>query len=115
MAASYVSNIVINSGSSFSQSYELVASDTNEELNLNGYTITSQLRKYSGSLNAVSFATTAILPLSSGSIRISLTAEETTNLKPGRYVYDVILTKNQDGTKTRVIEGMVLVSEGVTR
>lgn len=115
MAASYVSNIVINSGSSFSQSYDLVASDTNEGINLNGYTISSQLRKYSGSLTSVSFATTANLPLSSGSIKISLTSEQTTSLKPGRYVYDVVLTKIDDGTKTRVIEGMVLVSEGVTR
>ena len=113
MAATYVSNIIINSGSDFSQTYDLESSDTNSPLNLTGYAISSQMRKYSGSSTAVSFATTAIQPPSSGSIKISLTSEQTTDLKPGRYVYDVLLTK--DGVKTKVIEGMVLVKEGVTR
>jgi hypothetical protein len=43
-----------------------------------------------------------------------LSAEDTLSLKEGRYVYDILITDN-DGIKTRVIEGMVLVREGVTR
>jgi hypothetical protein len=35
-------------------------------------------------------------------------------LKPGRYVYDVVI-EDEFGVKNRVIEGMVLVTEGVTR
>jgi hypothetical protein len=48
-----------------------------------------------------------------GKITISLTSSQTVDLKPGRYVYDVVITR--DSVKTRVIEGMVLVREGVTR
>jgi len=37
----------------------------------------------------------------------------TTDIKPGRYLYDVIL---QDGvSKVKVVEGMVNVRAGVTR
>ena len=52
--------------------------------------------------------------IDSGKILIRLTAAQTTVIKPGRYVYDVVIT-DSFGVKNRVIEGMVLVTEGVTR
>ena len=50
-----------------------------------------------------------------GKIKISLTSTQTAAIsKPGRYVYDVLID-NGSSVKTRVIEGSVLVREGVTK
>jgi hypothetical protein len=114
MAAVYVTNLVINSGADFSQSFNLQTTDSESPLNLTGYQVNAQFRKWSGSSTAVSFATTVTNPPSLGQLFLTLSSQDTESIKPGRYVYDVILT-NQVGIKDRVIEGMVLVREGVTR
>lgn len=114
MAAVYVSNIVINSGSDFSQSFTLESSITNSVYNLTGYTVNSQMRKWSGSSSSVSFGSTVLTPQTQGKILLTLDSTQTSAIKPGRYVYDVVIT-DQYGTKNRVIEGMALVTEGVTR
>jgi hypothetical protein len=54
------------------------------------------------------------LPYTSGKILLKLTSTQTISIKPGRYVYDVVIT-DQFGVKNRVVEGMVLVREGVTQ
>lgn len=114
MAAVYVNNLVINSGSDFTQSFTLEDGNSNSALNLANYTIESQMRKWSGSSTAITFTASIESPPSRGQILLSLTSSQTTSIKPGRYVYDVIIT-NEFGVKNRVIEGMVLVTEGVTR
>jgi len=113
MAAVYVNNLVVNAGSDFSETFELEKSDTNSQLNLTGYTASAQMRKYAGSPTAINFTVLINNPPTLGKITISLTSNQTVNLKPGRYVYDVII--DYQGVKTRVIEGMVIVREGVTR
>lgn len=113
MAAVYVNNLVINSGANFSQTFNLESGNSNSALDLTGYTVSAQMRKYAGSSTAITFTSDIVSPGSLGKIIISLTSEQTSNLKPGRFVYDVVITQNS--TKTRVIEGMVLVREGVTR
>lgn len=113
MAAVYVNNLVVNAGSDFSETFELEDSDTNSQSNLTGYTASAQMRKYAGSPTAINFTVLINNPPTLGKITISLTSNQTVNLKPGRYVYDVII--DYQGVKTRVIEGMVIVREGVTR
>ena len=49
-----------------------------------------------------------------GKILISLSSASSSTPKPGRYVYDIIIT-DAGNVKTRVIEGSVLLREGVTR
>lgn len=113
MAAVYVSNLVIDSGTDFSQSFNLEASDTNSPINLTNATISSQMRKHAGSLTATNFTAIISEVPTSGKIYISLTNQQTSNLKPGRYIYDIIL--NKSGSKTKLVEGMVLVREGATQ
>jgi hypothetical protein len=48
-----------------------------------------------------------------GVISISLTASQTINLKPGRYVFDLKLTNS--GKEYKAVEGAALVRAGVTR
>lgn len=109
----YVSNIVINGGTDFSQVFTLEDAGTNSPLNLNGYNIKAEMRKHPSATGVTTF-TTSVYNSSGGQIRIGLSTTQTANLKEGRYVYDVVVTDSAS-YMTRVVEGMVLVSKGVTR
>ena len=111
--AVYVSNIVVNAGADFGQVFTLNSSSTSSALNLTGYSVKSQMRKHAGSTGVTTF-TASVYDAPSGKIKIGLTTTSTSSLKPGRYVYDVVITDTSN-VVTRVIEGMVLVREGVTR
>ena len=113
MAAVYVNNLVINSGSDFSQSFNLEGSD-NSPLNLTGYQVDAQMRKWSGSSVAITFTTTSEdynEQTGSGCII------ENAHFSPSTDEYGNTRSISTDslGIKNRVIEGMVLVREGVTR
>lgn len=112
MSVTYVSNLVINTYTDFSQIFNLEDTNSNSALNLVGYAVTSQMRKHAGSSSATTF-NASIYNANSGQIKIGLTTSQTSELKPGRYVYDIILTDTL-GKVSRPIEGMVLVREGAT-
>jgi len=104
-------NLVIDQGATFL--VELDLKDENGDiLVLSGYTANSQIRKwYTSSNTAASFSTA--VNVANGSITLSLTSAQTSNLVAGRYVYDVEI---QDNTSvTRIIEGIVTVTPQVTR
>ena len=109
----YVSNIAINGGTDFNQVFTLENSATNSALNLTGYGVNAQMRKHASATGVTTF-TAAITNASLGQIRIGLSTTQTASLKEGRYVYDVVIT-DDESIMTRVVEGMVLVSKGVTR
>ena len=111
MAAVYVSNLVINTGSTFQQQFELENVSSNSALDISGFTISSQMRKHAGSTGIAGTFTASIADANTGKIQIGLTS---TTIKPGRYVYDVIVSESA-GEVTRVVEGSVLVRQGVTR
>lgn len=113
MSASFVVNLVINQNADFSEIFNLEDSTSNSALNLGGYAVSSQMRKHSASSSYVSL-NAQIYNSSLGQIKVGLTTSQTSNLKPGRYIYDVVVVDNTGITK-RVIEGMVLVREGATR
>ena len=114
MSAVYVSNIIINSGTDFSQTFALEGTSDNSPLLLTNYTVSAQMRKYQGSSTAIDFTTAIVDPPTLGKIIISLNSTQTAAIKPGRYLYDIVLTDNSS-VKTRAVEGSVLVREGVTR
>ena len=111
--AVYVSNLVVNGGTDFSQIFTLQSSSSNSALNLTGYSVTAQMRKHAGSTGVTTF-TASVYDANYGKIRIGLSTTSTISLKPGRYVYDVVITDTSNKV-SRVVEGMVLVREGVTR
>jgi len=113
MAAVYVSNIVINQGADFSQIFNL-ADSSNDKIDLTDFTLSAQMRKHAGSSVSVNLNPTVAQPSTNGSVRITLTDAQTSTLKPGRYVYDILIADNF-GVKTRVVEGSAIVREGVTR
>jgi hypothetical protein len=84
-----------------------------DAVNLFGYTAASQIRKSYYSSLANNF-TAVITGTANGEITLSMTAANTANLTPGRFLYDLVITA-PDGTKTRVVEGIVNVLPGVTQ
>lgn len=106
------SNLTIDQGSTFKADIDVTDSD-GDALNLSGYTVAGQLRKNYSSSTSTDF-TASVTSTTNGTIRISLSATQTNGLKAGRYVYDVEITSST-GEVTRVLEGQVEVTPGVTR
>jgi len=113
MASAYVSNINIDQGADFSASFKLDDAGTSVPINLTRFRAVGQLRKHYGAKFGVQFDVKFPNP-KAGDIVISLTSAQTSVLKEGRYVYDVILISTTDGKSYRVVEGMALVNPGVT-
>lgn len=83
-------------------------------LDLTDITGKSQVRKSYYSSNTTAEFTVEINDPASGVITLSLDAAATSNIAPGRYVYDVVIKDNQN-TITRILEGIVNVDPQVTR
>lgn len=84
-----------------------------DSINLAGYTAASQIRKSYYSSVANNF-TAAVTGIANGEITLTMTAANTANMSPGRYLYDLVITA-PDTSRTRVVEGIVNVLPGITR
>lgn len=106
------SELLIEQGATFSTTVN-VEDSAGASINLAGYSASSQMRKsYYATSNSTITAT--VTGTANGEITLSMTAANTASLTPGRYVYDLLITA-PDTTKTRVVEGIVIVSPGVTQ
>lgn len=105
-------NLVIDQGTTFSTTLNLT-DENNDPLQLNGYVANSQIRKWYTSTSAINF--NASINVDSGTIVLTLDANTTNNMIPGRYVYDVELTETSSNIVSRVVEGIVTVTPSVTR
>ena len=92
--------LVMDQGTTFTTTIEL-SDEGGAALDVTGMTAKAQMRRAYGSANAVTFSTA----LTNGSLVMSMTAAQTANTEPGRYVYDV----------ERLIEGVATVTPEVTR
>ena len=108
-----VSNLIIDQGTTFKADIDVTDTDGNV-LNLTGYTTAGQMRKSYASSTATDF-TASIQSASNGTVRITLSAAQTNVLKAGRYVYDVEIKKTSTNEVTRVVEGQIEVTPGVTK
>ena len=111
MAVVYVNNLTINSGEDFDQDFDLIETGGNT-INLTNYFAKAQIRKHPDSSTAINF-TIGFPNRAFGKINLSLPSWVTSNLKQGRYVYDVMVTK-PGGKKEIVLEGSVLVRAGIS-
>ena len=107
------SNLSVDQGSTFSVEIDVTDSE-GDALNLSGYQVAGQIRKTYTSSTSTSFES-SVLNETGGVVRIKLSASTTNNMKPGRYVYDVEITKTTTGEVTRIVEGQIEVRPGVTR
>jgi hypothetical protein len=109
--AVYVSNLIIDKGSDFSQNFTLSNTGAAAQ-NLVGCSGTSHLRKTPSSSTYSQF-TLEFVDRNNGIINLSMSSGTTSSLKPGRYVYDILLI-NPDNTKLIVLEGMVTIRPGIS-
>ena len=104
-------NLVIDQGTHYSTTIS-IASMNDEAIDLTGYSASAQMRKHYTSANSVNFA--CEIDAAVGDVILSLTPAQTNAMLPGRYVYDVEVT-NSAGVVSRIVEGMVTITPGVTR
>jgi hypothetical protein len=104
--------LLIEQNATFSTTVNVVDS-AGAAVNLYGYSASTQMRK---SYYATSFTTitSTITGNANGEITLSMTAANTANLTAGRQVFDLLIT-SPTGIKTRVIEGIIVISPGVTQ
>lgn len=108
-----IANLYIDQGSDYTTTVTINDS-AGSPLDLTGYTATAQIRKTYTSSTSVSFLVVFDADRSTGKITISLTNVQTSALKSGLYVYDVLIS-DVLLKKTRVVEGTANVSPMVTQ
>jgi len=104
-------NLVIDQGTDFSADID-VADVDGGVFDLTGYLVAAQMRKNYASTNAITFGATQ--NGAGGKITLTLDSTQTVDVEPGRYLYDVEMTSTGSEV-TRVVEGVVTVTPGITR
>jgi len=108
MAARSV-NLTIEQGTDFTTTFTIKNPD-GTVLPLTGYSAVAKLGKHPSATSTTSFSTS--ITASTGKVTLTMGNAVTANLEPGRYYYDCVI-ESSGGNKTRVIEGMVLVTAGL--
>lgn len=109
----------IDQGTDVSIEIHLTNTDGSKK-ELNGYDVAAIMKKNYNSTDSDSLAFACIVadPSSSGIINLSLTNVQTDLLRPGKYVYDVEISYDEDSAtiiRERVLEGKIFVTPSVTR
>lgn len=104
-------HVKIYQGATYKAVYALAQPD-GKAVDLNGFTVTMEMKEEGGAV-ITPFTTEIISPKNLGRISVSLTAQQTALLTPGRYFYTLDIESG--GVVERVLEGFVLVLPGVVR
>jgi len=114
MSAATTVNLIINQKASFQVGF-FVKQSNGAVLNLSGYSVVSKYKEnYQIPDNQALSFTSSIVNPATGEISIALTSAQTANLQSSKYVYDVAIVNSTDSFKTRIVEGKITVSNGVS-
>ena len=102
-------DLFIDQGASFVETIT-VTNSANQPVNLRAFDVVASMKPAYTSAVIVPFEVTIF---DNNKIRLYLSATTTRDLKPGRYVYDVIV-KNDCDQIDRIRSGLAEVSPGVT-
>jgi hypothetical protein len=105
------SNLTVDQGTDFSVTIDVVTANS-APINLSGYTGNAQFRKHYSSLTYYPISVT--VRQVDGTVTLAISKAISANVVPGRYVYDCILTSNTN-ISSRIVEGILTISPGVTR
>lgn len=111
--AAYV-ELYLDQGTTFNNIINLTDDVTNTPINVSGYVVTSQMRRSYYSANISANITCTLSNVANGEITMSITAANTANIKPGRYLFDVKTLDTYNQT-SRILEGIITVSPCVTK
>jgi hypothetical protein len=110
MAVAEITNIVIEKGTDFEATFNLFEPDQSAAV-LSGLTTTyASIRKFPDATTGEEFGKT--ITTGTGTIKLTLTATQTANLKAGRNYFDVVITMNNK--KIKVIKGTAIVEESAS-
>ena len=101
----------IDQGSDFTTEMSL-ENDDGTPMNLSSFIAYSQFRKSYNSSTAYSFVTNIATP-ANGKLTLSLSGAASSDIKPGRYLYDVEIRNSV--SKTRVVEGVITINPEITK
>ena len=104
-------NITIDQGTSFATTIDVTDEEGNI-VDLTGFTGAAQMRKHYTS--STYYAFTVSISAGTGEVTLAMAANVTNNVAPGRYMFDCELNDGS-GTISRLVEGIVTVTPGVTR
>ena len=102
-------NIQIEQGANFSSTFDVKKQD-NSPLNLTGFSFSAKMRKHAGAAGSIGFAATHGSAPSDGQLTLSMTSTQTGIITSGRYEYDVLITNNFSGVKTKIFTGQIIVN-----
>jgi hypothetical protein len=102
----------IDQGSDFSTEIAL-ENDNGTPMTLVGFQIYSQFRKSYGSTTAYTF-TVQITNAIEGKFKLKLPGIISSNIRPGRYLYDVEVISSV-GEKFRAVEGIITLNAEITK
>lgn len=105
--------IILDQGTSFSTIINISDDTTNSPVNIDSYIISANIKKSYYSANNTASFETSINDAVSGNLVISMSAANSSVIKPGRYVYDVKI-KSPANVVTRVVEGILTVTPKVS-
>lgn len=91
-----------------------IANDDGTPVNVAGYTLTSAIRKSYYSTNATANMVVTVLTAANGNLQLSMNSATTTNIKAGRYLYDVKMVSDANVT-SRVMEGIITIYPQITK
>jgi hypothetical protein len=110
---SSLKNLIIDQGTTFKEFINYV-DKTGTAINVTGFAARSQMKKSYNSANSTTFSAN-VETSANGNVSISLTAAQSSNVKAGRYVYDVELYNSNSNVVYRIQEGTVTVYPEVTK
>jgi hypothetical protein len=103
-------NIVIDQGTTFTTSFNFT-NDNDDPIDFSTFTAASQMRK---SYSSTTFHAFTVGLSSNGVITLGMSANTTSAITAGRYLYDLEVT-DSTGVKSRLVEGIVTVTPEITR
>ena len=96
-------------------SYNLdLTQDDGSPLNITGYIFTSSIRKSYYSTSVTANLTVTIVSAANGNVTLTMNSATTSNIKAGRYLFDV-KQKDTANLTTRIVEGIITVLPQVTQ
>lgn len=105
-------DLIVNQKASFEVIFAVQSN--NAPFDLTGYTAAAKFKPVYTDSDDKSISFTSSIPdAANGKVKIVLSPEQTANMSLPRYVYDVAITSGS-GFKTRIIQGTIKVSGGVT-
>lgn len=105
--------LTVDQGATYETTLDLI-NDDGTAINVAGYVFSGQIRKSYYSSNSTANLTITVINAANGNVNLSLNAATTSNIKAGRYLYDVKMTDTAN-TVTRIVEGIITITPQVTK